>query len=388
MHQTAPRSSEAPLVMRCRWADRLSGYATSTVRESFCDSLQSGAIKVTGVRLRVGWAFLLLTGAFTLVASAQDRERQVSGVVLNGSGQPLAGRREEAQPATAQTAVELSGKVEAGDKIFVTDRSGVQPGGRLLRLSPEALALLVGGQERVMPLNGVGRVEKRDSLRNGMLIGAVPSALVGMAAAGASCSPHCGRDVPLGLLVVGGMGAGIGALIDFGIHGYSVIDGPPLGSPNARRVPGPVTLLDELWLRVRQGDTIEVVTLSGRKVTGKFVQVSSTFVTLVVDNEHREIPSSDVRRVTRAGNRYRSGALWGGAIFGTMGLLTNAGCSGGGCGNPLFVAMFTGSGGALWGAAIGAAIPRHPVVYDSGASPAVRAMPLIGHGRVGVAFSA
>src|SRR4029079_17514412 len=109
--------------------------------------------------------------------------------------------------------------------------------------------------------------------------------------------------------------------------------------------------LDELWRRVRQGDSVEVVTLAGQKVTGTFIQVSSTIVTLTVEGEHPDIPSNDVRRVTRrGGNRYRSGALWGGAIAGTMGLFTFMGCSGDGCGNPLFVAMFTGIPGALWGA--------------------------------------
>jgi hypothetical protein len=325
--------------------------------------------------------------ASALVASAQDLTGQVSDVVLHRSAQPLAERREGAQPATSQTAAELSSKVEAGETIFVTDRNGVQTGGRFLRLSPEGLALLVGGQERVMPLNGVGRVEKRDSLWNGMLIGAVPSALVGMAAAGASCSPHCNRDISLGLLVFGAMGAGIGALIDFGIHGYSIIDGQPLASPNAR-APAPVASLDDLWLRVRQGDTIDVATIGAQKVTGKFVRVSSTSVTLIIDGKQREIVSSDVRRVTRAGNRYRSGALWGGAILGAMGLFASAGCDGGGCGNPLFMGMFMGSAGALWGAAIGAAIHKHPVVYESGSSSGVRVVPILQSGRIGVAFSA
>jgi len=358
------------------------------MRRLFRHSLEGGPVTWTGVGLRVTLAFLLFIGASTLVASAQDLEGQVGGVVLNGAAQPLVEPQDGAQLATSQTAVELSGKAEAGDTIFVTDRNGVQIGGRLLRLSPEGLALLVGGQERVILRNSIGRTEKRDSLWNGMLIGAVPSALVGMAAAGASCSPHCDRDVPLGMLVFGAMGAGIGALIDFGIHGYSVIGGPPLASPNARRMPAPVALLDELWLRVRQGDTIDVVTTGGRKVTGKFVQVSRTSVTLMVGDDHREIPSSDIRRVRRAGNRYRSGALWGGAIFGAMGLLSSAGCSGGGCGNPLFVGMFTGTAGVLWGAAIGAAIPKHPVVYEAGESSALRLIPMMGPHRIAVAFTA
>jgi len=297
-------------------------------------------------------------------------------------------------PAAAQT-MELGATIKPGAKIFVTDRNGIQVGGRFLRFSPQELALLVDGKNRVIPSDRIGRIEKRDPLWNGMLIGAVPAALVGMLGAGASCSPHCDRDVPLGMLAFGAIGAGVGALIDFGIHGYSVIDGEPVASPNALRVPAPAMSLDELWRRVRQGDSVEVVTLAGQKVTGTFIQVSSTIVTLIVDGEHRDIPSNDVRRVTRrGGNRYRSGALWGGAIAGTMGLFTFMGCSGDGCGNPLFVAMFTGIPGALWGAAIGAVIPRHAVIYESdlsraaGPPRAVHLVPAMVPGSVGVAFLA
>jgi hypothetical protein len=296
-------------------------------------------------------------------------------------------------PAAAQT-VELGATIRPGDKIFVTDRNGTQVGGRFLRYSPHELALLVDGRNRVIPSDGIGRIEKRDPLWNGMLIGAVPAALVGMAAAGASCSPDCGRDVTLGMLAFGAIGAGVGALIDFGIHGYSIIDGEPLASSDALRVPTPVASLDELWRRVRQGDKIDVATIGARNVTGKFVRVSDTFVTLMVDGKQREIPSNDVRRVTRrGGSRYRSGALWGGAIAGTMGLVTFMSCSGNGCGNPLFVAMFTGSAGALWGAAIGAVIPKHAMVYKSDAArapgaPHVRIVPAMAPGSVGVAFSA
>ena len=353
--------------------------------EQFRQLFERNPVKLTGGKFQIAVAGLLI-GAFPLAASAQDRNDEV----LNGAVRLLAGPREEAQPATAQTVGGLSEKVEVGETIFVTDRNGVQAGGRLLRLSPEALTLLIRGREQVMPLNRIGRVERRDSLWNGMLVGAVPSALLGMAAAGASCSPSCGRDVPLVALGVGAVGAGIGALIDFSIHGYSIIDGQSLASPNARRVTAPVASVDDLWLRVRQGDTIAVATIGGQKVTGKFVQVAQTSVTLNVNGDDRVIPSSEIRLITRAGNRYRSGALLGGTIVGALGLIASASCSGGSssCGNPLFVGMFMGSAGSLWGAAIGAAIPKYPVVYTSNGSSGVRVMPLMHSGRVGVAFSA
>jgi hypothetical protein len=277
----------------------------------------------------------------------------------------------------------------AGDTIFVTDRNGIQTDGVLLRTAVEGLTLLVHGQERLIPASGVGRVEKRDSRWNGMLIGAVPGALIGLMGAGASCSPHCGRDVPIAALINGAIGAGIGALIDSQIDGYSSITGPSLSPPNARRTPPPVGSLDQLWQRVREGDTIEVATIRGHKVRGQFVQASQSSVTLTAVGVVEEIPSSDVRRVTRRGNRYRSGALWGGALVGTAGAVASARCSGGSseCGNPAFVGIAVGGAGALWGTIIGALIPKHPVVFGSDTASGVRVAPVLQVGRVGVAFS-
>jgi hypothetical protein len=81
--------------------------------------------------------------------------------------------------------------------IFVTDRNGLQTAGRLQRLSAEGLALLVDGQERRIPSSGVGRVEKRDSLWNGILMGAPPGALIGMAGY-ELLSPLWSRRTPCG----------------------------------------------------------------------------------------------------------------------------------------------------------------------------------------------
>jgi hypothetical protein len=277
----------------------------------------------------------------------------------------------------------LSGKVQVGDTIFLTDRTGVQTGGRLLRLSSDQLTLLVDNRERVLPVGDIGRVEKRDPLWNGMLIGAVPGALIGMASAGTSCSPRCGRDIPLATLVTGAIGAGIGAVIDRGIHGYSIVDGPSLGPPNARRAAAPVASLDELWQRVRQGDRIDVATTGGQKIAGIFVQASQTSVAINVAGRRLEIPSREVRVVTRRGNRYRSGAVWGGAI----GLAATSGCAGG-C-NPIVSVVWLGSAAAFWGTMIGAAIPKHPVVYEpGGTASSSQVTPVIGPGRVGLQFSA
>jgi len=275
-----------------------------------------------------------------------------------------------------------------GDRLFVTDPTGVEVEGRLLRVSPDELVLLVGGTERAFARERIGRVEKRDPLWNGMLVGAVPGALMGAAFGSFECEPHCGRNVAAGALVVGAIGAGVGVLIDAGAPGYSPVYGSSVGSPNALRVPGPVSSIEDLWRRVRRGDVIGIVMRDGREVHGKFEQVSAGAVTITVRGERREIAAGDVRRVTRPGNRFRQGALWGAMFMAIMGGASGASCGSGSCGNPALLAVYMAMPGALWGAAIGAFIPRHAVAYESAASAELHFSPMLGPGRVGIVFSA
>ncbi len=296
-----------------------------------------------------------------------------------------------AQPAAARPPPPLPDLVKPGDRLFVTYPTGVEVEGRLLRVSPEELVLLVGNDEHAFRRERIGRIEKRDSLWNGLLVGAVPGALIGAAGGAFECDPHCGHNVATGALVVGAIGGGVGVLVDFVAKGYAPVDGPSVGSPNAFRVPGPVASIEDLWQRVRQGDTIDVVTLDGRKVHGTFVEVSAEAVTIAVDGERREIPARDVSRVTRRGNRFRRGAFWGAMFMAAMGgVAGGASCSSGSgsCSNPALLAVYMAMPGALWGTVIGAVIPRHAVVYEPGASAELHLGPMLGPGRVGVVFSA
>jgi hypothetical protein len=117
------------------------------------------------------------------------------------------------------------------------------------------------------------------------------------------------------------------------------------------------------------------------------VQAQSGFVALTVDGVRQEIPSSEVRRVTRSGNRHRAGARWGAGIAATFSVAAAASCGGEGCGNPLFAGALGAGVGALWGTLIGAAIPQHPVVFGAAGTPTTRLMPIVGSSRVGAAFS-
>jgi hypothetical protein len=108
--------------------------------------------------------------------------------------------------------------------VYVLDDAGVETSGKLIRLDPDAIVVLVGGAERRFDAARIRRVQKRgDSIRNGAIIGAVVGAVFGALGAGISDCPgdhpggHCaGSRVALFALSTGvytAMGAGIDALI-------------------------------------------------------------------------------------------------------------------------------------------------------------------------------
>jgi hypothetical protein len=138
--------------------------------------------------------------------------------------------------ARAQVVATSFGELEAvlkrGDRIEVTDASGRRTKGRLGELSAASLELLVrktapDGSEVFVPQARLGerdvqqiRLEHRDSILNGTLIGFAPGAVIGtmilFLGAGCDCYTIESR-APLAfgtMLIAGGIGAGIGAMID------------------------------------------------------------------------------------------------------------------------------------------------------------------------------
>jgi hypothetical protein len=74
--------------------------------------------------------------------------------------------------------------------VYVLDDTGTETSGRLLRLNPDSLDLLVDGAERRFEAVRVRRIQKRgDPLRNGALIGAAVGLGLGVVAGGMSDCP-------------------------------------------------------------------------------------------------------------------------------------------------------------------------------------------------------
>lgn len=133
--------------------------------------------------------------------------------------------------------------------VYVLDDAGVETSGKLVRLNPDSIVVLVGGAERRFDAARVRRVQKRgDSIRNGAIIGAIVGAVFGALGAGISDCPadnpggNCaGSRVALFALSTGvytAMGAGIDALI----VGRTTLDTAP-GRPGRGSTGGPAFTL-------------------------------------------------------------------------------------------------------------------------------------------------
>ena len=88
----------------------------------------------------------------------------------------------EAQEAGPSIAA-LQQQINAGATVFVTDRQGREIRGTLRRLSATSLVVFAAGDEREVPFAEIIRIEKPDSLWNGVLFGSLPGALLFMGGA-------------------------------------------------------------------------------------------------------------------------------------------------------------------------------------------------------------
>jgi hypothetical protein len=118
--------------------------------------------------------------------------------------------------------------VKPGDKLTVTDGSGQRVEGRVSSLSSSALDLIVSGRPRQFLSTDIDTIEKRgpDSLKNGALIGlAIGGGIgaAGMIALAGTAEEHAGALVAMGVLIYGGIGAGIGTGFDALIEDRRVI---------------------------------------------------------------------------------------------------------------------------------------------------------------------
>lgn len=128
--------------------------------------------------------------------------------------------------------------------VYVLDDTGVETAGKLLRLDLDSLVLLVRDTERRFEAARVRRIEKRgDSLRNGVHIGALVGAAIGLLSAGISDCPgddpggSCPGARAAGFALSIGTFAAIGAGIDALAVGRTTWYEAPAASPRAAQMP-------------------------------------------------------------------------------------------------------------------------------------------------------
>jgi len=119
----------------------------------------------------------------------------------------LAGVASAQQPARSFDALKFT--IAIGDTISVADATGHEIKGRVTAISDTSLTLAVDGTSRSFAAADVSRVDRRrrDSTKNGALIGAGTGALVGFGVGRAADSPSCPRPG-----IECGQGSALGAI--------------------------------------------------------------------------------------------------------------------------------------------------------------------------------
>ncbi len=110
--------------------------------------------------------------------------------------------------------------------VFVLDDAGVETRGKLLRLDPDAVVLLVDGAERRFDTGHVARVSKRgDSLKNGALIGLFVGLVQAVVVVGMQeCQASCDKRAMAGLLAANAVSyTALGTGLDAAIQGRTVL---------------------------------------------------------------------------------------------------------------------------------------------------------------------
>ena len=135
-----------------------------------------------------------------------------------------------ASPAAAQeTFADLQRTLKPGQTVFVIDAAGRETRGTVQGVERSALRLDVDGIEREWAAMDVREVRRRDSLKNGTIIGVIAGGALGAVGGWAigsifeSEGASFGRPFVTITALGAGIGAGIGAGVDALIPGRSVV---------------------------------------------------------------------------------------------------------------------------------------------------------------------
>lgn len=294
----------------------------------------------------------------------------------------------DAQTITRRPFSDLGRYLKQGDTVFVVTRAQGETRGTLERLSPTSVVLRVDGTEQEFSVDMVGWLERvPDPIWDGLLLGGILySASFAMGAAW--CSEGTGDWFEC--VITDGefqLFAGTLAMIPLIVDAikrerWLVYGTRPRPARTQFRIPRPVASLDELWSRVRPGDTVYVRETGGREIKGEFSRASGMSLIVNVNGQPQDIPADRVQKVWRRTSQVRRGMLLGLVVGGTYGAVnpseySSRGDSAGG-GAVL---------GLVLGYTIGLALPGRTMVYGTQTPPAVSVIPVLAPSRSGVVLS-
>jgi hypothetical protein len=147
-----------------------------------------------------------------------------------------------------------------------------------------------------------------------------------------------------------------------------------LAATGAAEAQGIANSFTELRLLVRPGDTVSVTSTTGREVTGRITELSSSTLALMVGGQQRDLREAEVVTIRqRRGDSLQNGALAGLCIGGLLG-----GAAGASLGPEhraqiaFWAAVMYGGLGAGLGAGVDALISTREVIYERADGQGVR----------------
>jgi hypothetical protein len=282
---------------------------------------------------------------------------------------------------------DLGRYLEAGDTVFVVERTQGASSGVVSRITSGELFVFVSGQERRLTKEDVAWIERSpDPVWDGAISGLLVGAAWGVVMAGFAAAGPSGPDPLLLFFAFSGAGAAAGAAVDASIRGKIVVYGKPPGYSFLRR-PVPVSSLGELWSRVPPGASIKVLDASVGERRGSFVKASSEALTIEIDSNELTIPTERVQLIQRRSYMPAQWTWIGMALGGTVGAVKKH--------DPYNIHAKredAGKGvlaGGVLGYVVSAAAVRYTDVYRpaSSTTPGAVVWPVVGSGRRGVALT-
>lgn len=281
-------------------------------------------------------------------------------LISSASGRPLAGiiallLTAAPGPLEAQSFRDLALRVNLGDELEVLDASGTTSRGRLSTLTALDLVIDTPAGPRRFALDVRAIAVRHRQTRRAVLIGTGLGAATGLVLA---CTAEENEECGDAALVLGAVGAGVGALIEHLRPGWRRVFGA--GTSGATDNAGTAGALDALALRANLGDRVRVRDRAGATIRGRLTHLTGIDLSVKTDAGHRRLDAADVQAVAVRRFSVGRGALIGAGLFTALAYAAPA-CRD----NPDCVPLVAAPFGAGVGAAIGALIPRWTSVYPA-----------------------